>query len=186
MNNNITVRPIYIHIITCGHLFYSYPNNPNGVHRNPLVKNQQHVIRDMVYYWPMYTDIDLMISQPIMIFSRCGTVYPVSVSIVRMHVYVNLLQLCLLLSSSYRITGILAWLYFGEMARNGPPKILANFLFSNCIRTTITYAHVTNSWQFIIVAVDSFSIVKSKTTAKISCYKVCCSVYYFPGFSLST
>jgi L-tryptophan--pyruvate aminotransferase len=47
----------------------TYPNNPNGVHRSPLVKNQQHVIRDMVYYWPMYTDIDLMISQPIMIFS---------------------------------------------------------------------------------------------------------------------
>ena len=48
----------------------SYPNNPNGVKRNPLVKNPDHVIRDMVYYWPMYTDTSLTISEPIMIFSR--------------------------------------------------------------------------------------------------------------------
>ncbi|CAI8010915.1 Tryptophan aminotransferase-related protein 3 [Geodia barretti] len=47
----------------------TYPNNPNGVRRNPLVKNPNHVIRDMVYYWPMYTDIDTTISEPIMIFS---------------------------------------------------------------------------------------------------------------------
>jgi aspartate/methionine/tyrosine aminotransferase len=47
----------------------TYPNNPNGVRRNPLVKNEQHVIRDMVYYWPMYTETSLTVSQPIMIFS---------------------------------------------------------------------------------------------------------------------
>ena len=49
---------------------YSYPNNPNGVRRNPLVKNANHVIRDMVYYWPMYTDVNITVSEPIMIFSR--------------------------------------------------------------------------------------------------------------------
>lgn len=47
----------------------TYPNNPNGIRRSPLVMNQHHVIRDMVYYWPMYTDTNLTVSEPIMIFS---------------------------------------------------------------------------------------------------------------------
>ena len=34
------------------------------------MKNPNHVIRDMVYYWPMYTDTNLVMSEPIMIFSR--------------------------------------------------------------------------------------------------------------------
>lgn len=48
----------------------SYPNNPSGVKRSPLVKDPEHVIVDMVYYWPMYTDIDVKMNEPIMIFSR--------------------------------------------------------------------------------------------------------------------
>lgn len=56
------LSPYTIEILT-------YPNNPNGVLRNPLVKDPAHVIRDMVYYWPMYTNIDSKISEPIMIFS---------------------------------------------------------------------------------------------------------------------
>jgi len=59
-------RDLKLHIS----LIHSYPNNPNGVRRNPLVKNNFHVIRDMVYYWPMYTDINESVAEPIMIFSR--------------------------------------------------------------------------------------------------------------------
>ena len=50
--------------------FCSYPNNPSGVKRSPLVKNPDHVIMDMVYYWPMYTDIETKVDHPIMVFSR--------------------------------------------------------------------------------------------------------------------
>ena len=44
--------------------------------RNPLVKDQNRVIRDMVYYWPMYTDTNTTISEPIMIFSRYVWILP--------------------------------------------------------------------------------------------------------------
>ena len=33
-----------------------HPNNPTGELRKPLVKDSSHVIYDMVYYWPMYTN----------------------------------------------------------------------------------------------------------------------------------
>lgn len=51
-------------------LLSSYPNNPNGVKREPLTTIPGRVIMDMVYYWPMYTEIDQTMDKPIMIFSR--------------------------------------------------------------------------------------------------------------------
>ncbi len=51
-------------------IFYRYPDNPSGVKRDPLVKDPSRVVRDMVYYWPMYTEIDTKLDQPLMVFSR--------------------------------------------------------------------------------------------------------------------
>lgn len=45
------------------------PNNPNGERRSPRVQDPSHVIRDMVYYWPMYTTLNESLSEPIMVFS---------------------------------------------------------------------------------------------------------------------
>ena len=53
-----------------GHLVSSYPNNPTGERKDPLVKDTSRVLRDMVYYWPMYSKIDMKFSEDIMIFSR--------------------------------------------------------------------------------------------------------------------
>ena len=48
----------------------SYPNNPTGEKRAPLIKDPSRVVRDMVYYWPMYSNIDKKLSEDLMIFSR--------------------------------------------------------------------------------------------------------------------
>ena len=53
-----------------GCLVSSYPNNPTGEKRAPLVKDPSRVVRDMVYYWPMYSKIDMKLSEDVMIFSR--------------------------------------------------------------------------------------------------------------------
>ena len=50
--------------------FSSYPNNPSGVKRNPLVMDPSRVVMDMVYYWPMYTDTEAKLDHPLMVFSR--------------------------------------------------------------------------------------------------------------------
>lgn len=55
----------YFLCITC-----SYPNNPDGTKKAPLVKDPDHVITDMVYYWPMFTDIDKKMDDALMVFSR--------------------------------------------------------------------------------------------------------------------
>ena len=47
-----------------------YPNNPSGEKRPALVQDSKRVIMDMVYYWPMYTDIDTRVDAEVMIFSR--------------------------------------------------------------------------------------------------------------------
>ena len=47
-----------------------YPNNPTGEKKDPLVKDPSRVVRDMVYYWLMYSKIDMKLSEDIMIFSR--------------------------------------------------------------------------------------------------------------------
>lgn len=47
-----------------------FPNNPDGSKRSPLVQDPERVIMDMVYYWPMYTDIDEKVNKSIMVFSR--------------------------------------------------------------------------------------------------------------------
>ncbi|XP_065896729.1 uncharacterized protein [Dysidea avara] len=45
------------------------PNNPDGEPRKPLVKDRSHVMYDMVYYWPMFTNVSVKMSEDIMIFS---------------------------------------------------------------------------------------------------------------------
>lgn len=57
------------------HSLYRYPDNPSGVKRDPLVKDPSRVVRDMVYYWPMYTEIDTKQDQPLMVFSRYSDLF---------------------------------------------------------------------------------------------------------------
>ncbi|XP_064387369.1 uncharacterized protein LOC135335756 [Halichondria panicea] len=54
--------PFTIEILT-------YPDNPSGVKRNPLVMDPSRVVMDMVYYWPMYTEINAKLDHPLMVFS---------------------------------------------------------------------------------------------------------------------
>ena len=42
---------------------YRHPNNPDGEPRKPLVKDSSHVIYDMVYYWPMFTNVSVKMSE---------------------------------------------------------------------------------------------------------------------------
>lgn len=94
---SVTEYKLYLHIIIIAWYLTSYPNNPNGVCRSPLVKNQYHVIRDMVYYWPMYTDTNLTISEPIMIFSRWRNLF---INVFQCDLLVHCLHVCFSLYSS--------------------------------------------------------------------------------------
>ena len=59
-------------IIIQAHSFSTqrYPNNPDGAKRTPLVTDPDRIITDMVYYWPMYANIDEEMNESIMVFSR--------------------------------------------------------------------------------------------------------------------
>jgi len=54
-----TMRVVYM---------YRHPNNPNGELRKPLVQDHDHVIYDMVYYWPMYTKANTKMSEVCIVF----------------------------------------------------------------------------------------------------------------------
>ena len=58
----VTSVTCYVAIHTI-HLCYRHPNNPTGELRKPLVQDQSHVMYDMVYYWPMYTNTDVKMSE---------------------------------------------------------------------------------------------------------------------------
>jgi len=45
------------------YVLYRLPNNPDGEPRKPLVKDSSHVIYDMVYYWPMFTNVSVKMSE---------------------------------------------------------------------------------------------------------------------------
>lgn len=47
-----------------------YPNNPDGVKRQPLVEDPDRIITDLAYYWPIYTNIDKKFNTSMMVFSR--------------------------------------------------------------------------------------------------------------------
>ena len=49
---------------------YRYPNNPDGIKKAPLVTDPDRIISDMVYYWPIYTDVDKKMNASLMVFSR--------------------------------------------------------------------------------------------------------------------